>query len=207
MSFPFRSAAFAWVVGCAAGTATAATLTASITDKSGRPLAGAVVTLEPVGAKLAVKPMTAIEIAQSKRRFVPEVTVVTLGTPVTFPNRDTVRHHVYSFSPAKTFELKLYAGTPSTPVVFDKPGVAVIGCNIHDQMTAWVVVVDTPFHGRSADNGSVRLEGVIPGSYRLRAWHANLATDVEAPSVPVSVGAADVQAAIRVDVAVVVASP
>ena len=63
---------------------------------------------------------------------------------MSFPNFDTVRHHVYSFSPAKTFELKLYAGVPNTPVVFDKPGIAVLGCNIHDNMAAWVVVADTP---------------------------------------------------------------
>jgi len=110
-----------------------------------------------------------------------------------------VRHHVYSFSPAKTFELKLYTGTPSAPVVFDKAGIAVIGCNIHDRMTAWVVVVDTPFHARSAANGTARLEGVAPGSYRLRAWHAALPTDAAPPSVPVNVGAADADVRIRLD--------
>ena len=185
---------FAPVAGAAA-----ATVTATVTDKAGHPLPGAVVTLEPTGAKLAVKPMNGVEIAQKKKEFIPDVTVVTVGTPVTFPNLDTVRHHVYSFSPAKTFELKLYAGTPGAPVVFDKAGIAVIGCNIHDQMTAWVVVVDTPFHARSSGNGTVRLEGVGAGSYRLRAWHSALATDTAPPSVVVNVASADVESAIRLE--------
>ena len=194
-------AAFALAAGGACLAATAATVTASVTDKAGRPLPGAVVMLEPIGAKLAVKPMTGIEISQKKKTFIPDVTVVTVGTPVTFPNLDTVRHHVYSFSPAKTFELKLYAGTPSAPVVFDKAGIAVIGCNIHDQMMAWVVVVDTPYYARSGADGSARLEGVAAGSYRMRAWQAGLAADAQLPSVAVDVAAGEVAAPIRLDVA------
>ena len=185
-------------IGFVAGAA-AATVTATVTDKAGRPLPGAVVTLEPSGAKLAVKPLNGVEISQKAKAFIPDVTVVTVGTPVTFPNLDTVRHHVYSFSPAKTFELKLYAGTPSAPVVFDKAGIAVIGCNIHDQMAAWVVVVDTPYYARTAANGTVRLEGVGAGSYRLRAWHSSLATDSAPPTTVVNVAAADVESAIRLE--------
>jgi len=181
--------------------ARAAGVAASVLDKAGHPLVGAVVMLEPVGARLAVKPMSGVEISQVRRTFIPDVTVVTVGTAVTFPNVDTVRHQVYSFSPAKTFELKLYAGTPSAPVVFDKPGVVVLGCNIHDLMSAWVVVVDTPYHARSAESGKARLENVAPGSYRLRAWHPRLPPDAELPSVPVTVAAGDVEATIHVDAA------
>jgi plastocyanin len=110
----------------------------------GKPLTDAVVMLEPAAVRLPVAPLAGVQIAQLKRQFAPQVSVVTVGTPVSFPNDDTVRHHVYSFSSVKTFELKLYAGVPNAPVVFDKPGIAVLGCNIHDQMVAWVVVVDTP---------------------------------------------------------------
>jgi plastocyanin len=177
----------------------AATLTAHVTDKTGKPVAGAIVMLEPVGGKLAIKTMAGDEISQIKKKFDPDVTVVTVGTPVTFPNFDTVRHHVYSFSSAKTFELKLYAGTPSAPVVFDKPGIAVIGCNIHDRMTAWVVVVDTPLHARSAADGRARLEGVGAGNYRLRAWHPALPADAPPPSIAVRVAAADLEQAIRLE--------
>jgi plastocyanin len=190
-------AALAGLLLC--GGAPAATVTATVVDKSGRPLPGAVVMLEPVGIRLAVKPMSGVEIAQAKRTFIPDVTVVTVGTPVTFPNRDTVRHHVYSFSSAKTFELKLYSGTPSMPVVFDRPGVVVLGCNIHDLMSAWVVVVDTPYHGRSGEQGQARLDAVAAGAYRLVAWHPRLAPDAALPSVGVNVGGSDVEASVRVE--------
>lgn len=191
--------AIAALGAAAARPVAAATLTASVTDKAGRPLPDAVVTLEPDGPKLPVKPMSNVEISQAKRLFDPDVTVVTVGTPVTFPNRDTVRHHVYSFSAAKPFELKLYAGTPSTPVVFDKPGIAVIGCNIHDKMTAWVVVVDTPLHARSGADGKAKLDGLAAGAYRLRAWHPSLPEGAAPALVAVRVGGADSEQAIRVD--------
>ena len=86
-----------------------------------------------------------------------------------FPNFDTVRHHIYSFAPIKRFEIKLYAGTPSAPVVFDKPGVAALGCNIHDRMAAWVVVMDTPLLARSDAAGLVSFD-LPPGEHRLLAW-------------------------------------
>ncbi|MEO6743049.1 MAG: methylamine utilization protein, partial [Caldimonas sp.] len=151
--------------------------------------------------RLPVKPVTGIEISQTKKRFAPDISVVTVGTAVTFPNRDTVRHHVYSFSAAKPFELKLYAGTPSTPVVFDKPGIVVIGCNIHDQMTAWVVIVDTPFYVRSGADGKARLDGVPAGSYKLRAWHPGLPEGTAPVALALRVDTADVEQAVSLDVA------
>jgi len=160
----------------------AATVTVVVQDAAGRPAEGAVVFLESVDAKAAVRPARDVSIAQVQRQFDPLVTVVTVGTAVSFPNRDTVRHHVYSFSPIKPFELKLYSGTPASPVVFDRPGIAVLGCNIHDTMAAWVVVVETPYHGRSLAGGTATLSGVPDGSYRLRAWH---------PGMPVGAPASD----------------
>lgn len=88
------------------------------------------------GASRMAPAGAAAQVAQQGRQFVPQVSIVQAGTAVSFPNLDTVRHHVYSFSPVKTFELKLYAGTPSTPVVFERAGTAVLGCNIHDRMSA-----------------------------------------------------------------------
>jgi len=173
----------------------------AVADPAGRPLVDAVVMLEPAAGKAAVKPMAGIEIAQRKRQFQPSLTVVTVGTPVTFPNFDTVRHHVYSFSPVKTFELKLYAGVPATPVVFDQPGAAVLGCNIHDQMSAWVVVVDTPYFARTGADGHARVEGVPPGSYRLRAWHAGLLPGQDPAPQTLAIGPADTDADIRLPVA------
>ncbi len=145
-----------------------------VTDAAGKPISGAVVFLDSPQAREQARPLAGIEVAQAERRFVQSVSVVTVGTAVAFPNRDTVRHHVYSFSPAKRFEIKLYVGTPAAPVVFDQPGIAVLGCNIHDQMTAWVVIVDTPWFGRTDDAGHWQGAAAPPGRYTLRAWHAGM---------------------------------
>jgi hypothetical protein len=131
------------------------------------------------------------------RRFDPAVSVVTIGTAVHFPNRDTVRHHVYSFSPTKKFEIKLYVGTPAEPVVFDQPGIAVLGCNIHDQMAAWVLVVPTPWYGKAAADGVVRLPNVPAGSYRLRTWHASLPVGAPAADQALVVQAGAMQLAVK----------
>lgn len=163
----------------------------AVTDEGGRPLADAVVMLDATGPRPPVKPMPTVEIAQAQRKFSPSLTVVTVGTPVNFPNFDTVRHHVYSFSPIKTFELKLYAGVPAKPIVFDKPGAAVLGCNIHDRMAAWVVVVDTPYFARTDAQGQVHLEGVPAGQYRLRAWHAGVPAGKEPAPVAFTVAGGD----------------
>ena len=175
----------------------AATVGIVVTDLGNRPLLDAVVMLEPASGRLPVSPMSGVQIAQMQRQFTPQVTVVTVGTPVTFPNNDTVRHHVYSFSPVKTFELKLYAGVPASPVVFDKPGIAVLGCNIHDQMVAWVVVVDTPLYARSAASGRAQIEGVAPGAWQLHVWHASLADGAPPVLVPLTVAASDVDQRVK----------
>lgn len=165
------------LVGCfaaMAGLAHAASVQVDLSDAAGKPLADAVVFLESAEAKRLVKPQTGVEMAQERRQFVPVTMVVPVGTEVLFPNRDTVRHHVYSFSPTKKFELKLYTGTPSKPVLFDQAGVVVLGCNIHDQMTGWILVVDTPYYASSPATGKVQIDNVPPGSYKLRAWHNRL---------------------------------
>ena len=163
-----------------------------VQDGTGRLLTDAVVFLESASAKALAKPAGGSEIAQVGKQFVPPVTVVPVGSQVQFPNRDTVRHHVYSFSPAKTFELKLYTGTAASPVFFDRPGIVVLGCNIHDHMTAWVVVVETPYYGKSTETGEVAMANVAPGTYKLRTWHASLPVGSAAQEQSVHVGAADV---------------
>lgn len=155
--------------------AQAGTVQVEVADAAGKPLADAVVFLDSADARKLARPLAGVEMAQEKRQFVPGVLVVTAGTEVLFPNRDTVRHHVYSFSPAKKFELKLYTGTPSNPVLFDKTGVVALGCNIHDQMVGWILVLDTPYYARSAAaTGRVLLDNVPPGTYTLRTWHTRL---------------------------------
>ena len=183
------------------GAALPASVAITATDASGKPLPDAVVLLEPAAGRVAVKPMPDTEISQARRTFTPRVTLITTGTRVTFPNFDTVRHHVYSFSPTKTFELKLYAGVPNAPVTFDKPGVAVLGCNIHDTMAAWVVVADTPWHARSGADGLARIDNVPAGAYRLRVWHPGLPPTPEPAATPLNVGTADLAQAVRLPVA------
>ena len=179
-----------------AAPARAATVTVQALGSDGKPLPEAVVFLESREARAAVKPLAGQEIAQVDRKFVPQVTVLTVGSELRFPNRDTVRHHVYSFSPAKTFELKLYAGTPANPVLFDKPGIAVLGCNIHDQMVAWVVVVETPYHAVAGKAGTLKIDAP-PGSYRLRTWHAGLPPGTPPTDEPLVVPAAGASATVK----------
>ena len=180
--------------------AQAGSVNVEVTDAAGKPLPRAVVTLEPVAGKLAVKPNSLLEVSQAKRQFDPQVSVVTVGTSVLFSNFDTVRHHVYSFSPTKTFELKLYAGVPNMPVVFEKPGVAVIGCNIHDHMAAWIAVVDTPFYGQTGADGKTRIPAVAAGNYRLRAWHPGLGGNTDGVVQVLDVGSNDVDRSVQLKI-------
>lgn len=107
---------------------------------------------------------------QQHNAFVPHVLIVQTGTLVDFPNNDTVSHHVYSFSEAKTFELGLYKGDAHPPVSFDRPGIVVLGCNIHDSMLGYIVVVDTPHFARTEQDGHAALRDLPPGEYTVHVW-------------------------------------
>lgn len=176
----------------------AAPVTVQVTDGTGKPLAEAVVYVLVKGQPQHTSSATA-EIAQRERQFVPSVSVVQTGTAVSFPNFDTVRHHVYSFSPIRTFELKLYAGTPAKPVVFDKPGTAALGCNVHDRMNAWVHVVDTPLFARTDARGEATLE-VPAGAHLLRGWHPAMGEAGLPAEVALQVGGGALRAALRLPV-------
>lgn len=177
----------------------AGTLTVQVSDESGAPLDDAVVYADAAAAPPRSKPAPA-EIEQKGRKFLPLVTVVQTGAAVSFPNHDTVRHHVYSFSQAKNFELKLYSGLPSTPVIFDKPGTVVLGCNIHDRMIAYIQVVDTPHFGKTDATGTVRITGIPDGKYVLRAWHYRLPPDAPAAQQALAVSG-DAKASFRLGLA------
>lgn len=170
-----------------------------ITDASGKPLANAVAFLESPEAKALVKPKTGIEVEQVERQFRPRVALVPVGSQVSFPNRDKVRHHVYSFSPAKSFDLKLYTREPANPVLFDRPGVVVLGCNIHDQMLSWILVLETPYYGTAGANGHLTLAGVPPGNYLLKVWHEGLApgSPAQEQTVTVPAGTLSVRTALK----------
>jgi plastocyanin len=137
-------------------------------------------------------------IEQRGTEFIPYLTVVQTDTAIDFPNHDTTRHHVYSFSPPKRFEIKLYAGKPSQPIVFDRPGVVVLGCNIHDWMEAYVLVVDSPYFAKTGADGRAAIAGVPPGRYRLRLWHPR--QNAEAAASEIEVGAAPARLNLALDV-------
>ena len=175
---------FLTLFALAAVTAWGASIEATVKDAKGAALEDAVVWARPKGASLPrVARDAAVE--QINKTFVPLVTIVQTGTPVRFPNRDEIRHHVYSFSPAKVFELKLYAGTPVAPVVFDKPGEVVLGCNIHDHMIGYIFVVDSPFYGKTGKGGTVKIDNLPAGEYDVHAWHYSQAAYAEARPVKV----------------------
>ena len=158
----------AWLLPAHAGS-----LTVDVRTAQGAPVENSVVWLE---SSASPKPRLGsnAEIQQVKLEFVPFITVLPVGTRVDFPNRDKVKHHVYSFSPAKSFEIQLYSGSPAEPIVFDKPGVVVLGCNIHDWMEAYVVVVDSTWFAKADASGHVALDGLPPGHYTAHVWHPYL---------------------------------
>jgi plastocyanin len=152
--------------------AAAAGLRVDVRDARGGAVNEAVVYAVPEGRKVRGPAGQAV-IDQKNRTFVPHVLPVQVGTPVLFPNSDNVRHQVYSFSPAKTFQLPLYSGTPAAPVVFDRAGVVALGCNIHDHMSAYIVVVETPYFATTT-NGEAVLSHLPEGQYALRIWYAGM---------------------------------
>ena len=128
-------------------------------------------------------------IDQRDKQFIPYVTALQVGTPVLFPNSDNIRHHVYSFSPAKKFELPLYSGVPAEPVVFDKAGFVTLGCNIHDWMIAYVAVLPTPFFQVTGNDGRAVLKDLPPGHYTVETWHPALKGQPEALAQNLDLGA------------------
>jgi plastocyanin len=159
-----------------------------VRDADGTPVPGAIVFLEG-GAPAAPSPGARAVIDQRDKIFVPEVTVIQTGTEVAFPNSDTVSHHVYSFARPNAFELPLYKGGSRPNVRFDHPGIVTLGCNIHDAMIGYVVVVDTPWFARADDSGVTLLDDVPDGTYAVRVWSQRLD-----PARPFSSGSVVVRA-------------
>jgi plastocyanin len=153
----------------------AASLSVRVVDASGRPVRDAVVTLYPTGAS-ARTPRNGgrFVVSQQNLQFHPFLTIVPVGADVSFPNLDPTKHHVYSFSPAKKFELKLFAKDQSRTVHFDKPGVVALGCNIHDQMSAFIVVTDSTWTARTNAQGLAQFGDAPNAPARVTVWHPYL---------------------------------
>jgi plastocyanin len=170
-------AILAFAIGAAH--AQTAEIAARVINEQGQPVADAVVVAVPADggarppAKATERPRADV-VDQVDKEFTPKVAAILVGTAVTFPNHDDVRHHVYSFSPAKRFELPLYAGVPAGPVVFDKPGVVVLGCNIHDWMVGYIYVSESPYFAKTGKDGKAILAELPPRAYAVRVWHPQL---------------------------------
>ena len=167
----------------------AAALNVTVKDPSGAAVSDAVVYAERSGATSGLARSQTI-IDQRDKQFVPYVTAVQAGTSIMFPNSDNIRHHVYSFSPAKKFELPLYSGVPAKPVVFDQVGFVTLGCNIHDWMIAYVAVLATPHFQVTGQDGRASLKNMSAGQYRVQVWHPSLKGGPEKTAQDVDLGSA-----------------
>jgi plastocyanin len=152
----------------------AASLTVRVVDSSGKPVRDAVVTLYPASGARPLKPSGRYTVSQQNLQFHPFLSIVPVGADVSFPNFDNTKHHVYSFSAAKRFELKLFAKDQSRTVHFDKPGVVALGCNIHDQMSAFIVITDSQWTARTNGQGVASFSDAPNASGRLVLWHPYL---------------------------------
>jgi plastocyanin len=176
MNPSLRRLAAATLVGlslCAAiAKAQTTQIVAGVTDARGKPVADAVVIAVPADGSLRAgfRSRDAV-VDQVSKEFVPRVLAIAVGTTVVFPNHDNVRHHVYSFSAAKRFELPLYSGVAAQPVVFDKPGTVVLGCNIHDWMIGYIYVSESPYFAKTGDDGKALIADLPPHAYIVRVWH------------------------------------
>jgi len=150
-------------------------------DKHNEPLENAVITARPIGSNVQTRMPTPKEITinQINKEFVKEISLIFTGDSVSFPNGDQIDHNVYSFSSAKQFELPLYKGVPEESVIFDKPGVVTLGCNIHDWMVAYVYVSDTPYAGTTDAKVSLVLSDLPDGEYDVFVWHPKLKANEE----------------------------
>jgi len=171
-----RQLAAAYLLLISASPALGGTLVVRVVDPAGRPVDDAVVTIEPVGrpAKPALR-AGPYRVEQRDMVFHPFVSVVPVGAMVAFPNFDATRHHVYSFSPAKRFELKLFARDQSRSVRFDKAGIIAIGCNIHDRMSAFLFVTNNGWAQR-AERGTTMFRDAPSGPSKITVWHPFLRT-------------------------------
>ncbi|WP_294190838.1 methylamine utilization protein [uncultured Sphingomonas sp.] len=183
----FRIVMLALVALPIATTAKAAPVLIQVVGVDGRPLSGAVVTVTMPGTA-APAPRGPYVVAQRNIQFDPRVLIVPVGATVSFPNFDKVRHHVYSFSKPKKFELKLFGRDESRNVVFDKPGAVALGCNIHDAMNGVVYVTASPYTALTDAAGRVRMN-VAPGSGRVAVWHPSIRSAGNTLEQPASVAA------------------
>lgn len=172
MLFPFRSACLLAGLFMTAA-ADAQPLEFRFESNSAAPVRDVVVT---AGEQIAPVSDVSAVMDQQDKEFRPYVLAVNAGTGIAFPNSDQIRHHVYSFSSAKRFEIRLYHGEPGEKFEFDEPGIAVLGCNIHDNMVGYIYITEHESFGVSGPDGTVQLD-VSTQVNRVTVWHPSLSFD------------------------------
>ena len=173
------------------GPAFAGDLTVSVRNAAGQPVRDAVVTVRP-NAGVPAGPIRfswPLRVSQQNVQFQPYVLIAPVGATVSFPNLDRVRHHVYSFSRGNRFEIELFGQDQTRSHVFTAVGTAALGCNIHDQMLAFVRVVDTPWAGKTDASGNVTIPAIPSGAASLRVWHPQLNVRGNESSYVLTIGA------------------
>ncbi len=170
-------------------TAQAGTVAVHVVDAAGKPVSDAVITIYPTAGvpKRPIRFPWTNEVMQKNIAFNPRTLIVPVGATVAFPNQDKVRHHVYSFSKPARFELKLFGKDQTRSYTFTTPGAVALGCNIHDQMSGFIKVVDTPFAGKTNGSGDALIPAVTGGAARVIIWHPALRAKSNEIIVPVQV--------------------
>ena len=169
----FCSLAVTFALAAFASGAAAASLVVKVMSPDGTPVSGAVVLLHgPPGWK--TPPAAKFIVDQVNQTFTPDLTVMPVGSTVTFPNSDKVSHQVYSFSPTMRFQLPLYRGTPYAPITFANSGIVTLGCNIHDDMIAYLVITNAAWFGRTVRDGSWSASDLPAGDFRIEVWHPRM---------------------------------
>lgn len=155
----------------------ASSIAVTVQDQNAKPVSELVVWLTPLDAPLPALPaagsLSAV-VEQKDEEFNPYIIVVRTGTEVKFPNLDDVQHHVYSLSRPAKFDIPLHGGNKTESIVLDQAGLVPVGCNIHDWMLSYVVVVDSPWFSQTDDAGRTTLADLPAGRYKLEAWTPRL---------------------------------
>lgn len=161
----------------------------NIVDTSSEPIKNAVVSLTPLfEAPIAVSETQKAVMKQQNTMFHPFVLPIKTGTSVSFPNFDEFRHHVYSFSKAKQFELRLYGKDESNELIFNEAGIIALGCNIHDNMLAYIYVTDDPLYTVSDVQGSAVFKGLPVGRYAMSLWHPDQKSKQDSSHQEIEIG-------------------
>jgi plastocyanin len=163
--------------------AAASPLAVHVTDQDGKPVSEAVVSVMVAGGQNVAASGQPVVMAQERQMFVPRVVAIQRGGSVQFTNRDATQHHVYSFSTPKVFEIPLFGQSEKPAMVFEQAGLVTVGCNIHDSMQAFVVVLDTPHFALTGADGVARIDLQGAGEGELHIWHERLESPFSAETL------------------------